>query len=257
MRFNSVDGWLKINSSAAWSDKTAEAGARYKEVRLFVDTEMKKTLAKRQRVVAWFELVRWIQGELPITLHESKSSKLISRAGESERDFRMRIADREREARDAEAEKLRKKYEPRFTTLRERVRRAEQAVEKEQGQSQQAMLGAAVAVGGSLLGALLGGRKGRGAGTAMRGAGRAARSRQDIAHAQESVTAARAQLDELEGAFAEELRRVKDGAGSEEVLSPVVIRPALKAISLRLVCLAWLPEGSAEGVRYETAQVTR
>jgi hypothetical protein len=55
MRFNSVDGWLKINSSAAWSDKTAEAGARYKEVRLFVDTEMKKTLAKRQRVVAWFE----------------------------------------------------------------------------------------------------------------------------------------------------------------------------------------------------------
>lgn len=53
MRFDSVDGWLKINSSAAW--KEGDDSARYKEVRLFVDAEMKKTLAKRQRVVAWFE----------------------------------------------------------------------------------------------------------------------------------------------------------------------------------------------------------
>ncbi len=195
------------------------------------------------------ELVRWIQGELPLTLFESKATKLVSRPGESERDFRMRLADLGRESRDAEAEKLRRKYEPKFTALQERIRRAEQAVERKQGQSQQAMLGAAVAVGGSILGALLGGRKGRGATTAIRGAGRAAQSRQGIEHAEETVAAARAQLDELEAAFQEELRRIQDGPASEEVLTEVVIRPALNAISLRLVSLAWLPYATDAGGR--------
>mgnify|MGYP006196376563 CR=1 FL=1 len=50
------------------------------------------------------EVVRWIQAEHPITLFESKAHKVVSRPGESERDFRMRLADLGREARDAAAD---------------------------------------------------------------------------------------------------------------------------------------------------------
>lgn len=54
MEFGDYKGWLKVRGTGAWSEATDD-GPRFKEVRLFVDTEMKKTLAKRQRVVAWFE----------------------------------------------------------------------------------------------------------------------------------------------------------------------------------------------------------
>src|SRR5690606_32531112 len=84
------------------------------------------------------ELSRCIRSCAPITLFESKVHKLTSRPGESEREFRMRLADLGREARDAEADRLRKKYATRFRTAEDRVRRAEQAVEKRSSQAKQA-----------------------------------------------------------------------------------------------------------------------
>ncbi len=197
------------------------------------------------------DVARWIKSELPLTLFKSAQFREVSRPGESERDFRIRLASLGREARDAEAVKLRKKYGPKLETLQERLRRAEQAVEKRKGQSQQAMLSTGVAALGGLLGALLGGGRGRSqlgrAGTAVRGAGRVARSRQEIAHADETVEAVQAQIGELEGELREELRRVESGNASEEVLEEVQVRANLNAISVRLSALVWLPvEGGQE-----------
>lgn len=204
------------------------------------------------------ELVRWVQGAHPITLYESKARRVFSAVGESERDFRMRLADLGREARDTQAERLRQKYEPRFRTLQERLRRAEQAVEKRSAQSRQAILntglstlGAVLGAAGSgkgkrtqggLLGAFLGGGASK-ATTAMRSAGRAAQTRQDVAHAAETVEAVQAQIEALEAEFQEELRKVEDATDATEALEEVVIRPALNAITVRLTALAWLPWG--------------
>ena len=63
------------------------------------------------------DVARWIKGEQPITLFESTRFKEVSRPGESERDFRMRLADLGREARDEQADKLRRKYEPKLDRL--------------------------------------------------------------------------------------------------------------------------------------------
>ena len=202
------------------------------------------------------DLVRWIQGASPVRLHESARLKIVSRPDESERDFRIRLADLEHEARDARKEKLRQKYEPRFRTLQERLRRAEQAVERRTAQSRQAMLNTGLTAigavlgsaggkrkGGGLLGAFLGGSAARGT-TAIRTAGRAAQSRQDVTHAAETVEAVQAAIAALEAEFAEELNRINYTAASEEPLGEVVIRPALNAISTRVTALAWLPWGA-------------
>lgn len=204
------------------------------------------------------ELVRWVQGAQPITLYESKVHRVFSRVGESERDFRMRLADLGREARDGQADRLRQKYEPRFRTLQERLRRAEQAVQKRAAQSRQAMLNTGLSTLGAVLGAassgkgkrsqggLLGAFLGGGASkatTAMRSAGRAAQTRQDVSHAEETVEAVQAQIEALEREFQEELRKVEDSADATETLEEVVIRPPLNGISLRVSALAWLPWG--------------
>jgi hypothetical protein len=204
------------------------------------------------------ELVRWVQGAHPITLYESKAHKVFSRVGESERDFRMRLADLGREARDVQADRLRQKYEPRFRTLQDRLRRAEQAVQKREAQSRQAMLNTGLSTLGAVLGAATSGKGSRARGgllgaflgggvskatTAMRSAGRAAQTRQDVSHAEETVEAVQAQLEALEAEFQAELRRVEDSADAAEALEEVVIRPPLNGISLRLTALVWLPWG--------------
>ncbi len=204
------------------------------------------------------ELVRWIQGTQPVTLYSSPAHKVVSRPGESERDFRMRLADLGHEARDRQADQLRKRYESRFRTLQERLRRAEQAVEARTAQSRQAKLNAGLtaagavlgALGGSqrggakggLLGALLGGSATRATGAA-RSAGRAAQTRQGVAHAQETVEAVREQIEALEADLQAELDRLQDSADSEAALEEILVRPAMNAMTVRLTALAWLPYG--------------
>jgi hypothetical protein len=192
------------------------------------------------------ELTRWIKAEQPIVLFESKETKLVSNVGESERDFRIRLAEHAREARDERADDVRERFDKRFRTLEDRLRRAEQAAARRAAQSQQAMLSTGVAVLGGLLGAMLGGgakgQLGR-ASTAARGAGRVARTRQEAAMAGETVEAVRAHIDELERELEDELRELEDEAVAQAPLDEVAVRANLNAISLRLVALAWLPHG--------------
>jgi hypothetical protein len=205
------------------------------------------------------ELVRWIQGAHPVTLLESKSRKAFSRPGESEREFRMRLADLGREARDEAVDRLRKKYESRFRTLEDRLRRAHQAVEKREAQSKQAMLNTGITALGAVLGAAAGGSRSRkgggllgallGAGTskattAMRSAGRAAQTRQDVAHAEETVEAVTAQIQALEQELQDEIRALEESVDVREPLEEVVIRPPLNAIQVRVTSLVWLPFGT-------------
>ena len=192
------------------------------------------------------ELARWIKASQPIVLYESKEMKLASEVGESERDFRIRLAERSREARDAHADRVRERFESRFRTLQDRLRRADQAAARRAAQSQQAVLNTGVAVLGGLLGAMLGGgakgQLGR-ASTAARGAGRVAQTRQEAAMAGETVEAVRAQIDDLERELQTELRRLDDAAVGEAPLEEVAVRANLNAISMRLVALVWLPNG--------------
>ncbi len=55
------------------------------------------------------EAQRWIQANIPLTLLESKSLKTVSRPGEREAEFRMRLADLRRDARDADVERIQKR----------------------------------------------------------------------------------------------------------------------------------------------------
>ena len=203
--------------------------------------------ARASSYKAWArELTRWIKAEQPIVLYESKEMKLVSNVGESERDFRIRLAEHAREARDERADEVRERFDKRFRTLEDRLRRAEQAAARRAAQSQEAMLSTGVAVLGGLLGAMLGGgakgQLGR-ASTAARGAGRVARTRQEAAMADETVEAVRAHIDELEREFQDELRELEDEAVAQAPLDEVAVRANLNAISLRLVALAWLPHG--------------
>ena len=91
-----------------------------------------------------------------VELWRSAALKCTSNAGESERDFRIRLQLQAREGRDAKVETLRAKYTTKLSSLQERIRRAEQAVAREQSQASQARVDTAISFGGAILGAVFG-----------------------------------------------------------------------------------------------------
>jgi hypothetical protein len=182
--------------------------------------------------------------------------KLSSRAGESERDFRVRLSQSGREDRDTQVEKLRKKHMVNYRALEDRLRRAELAVEREKGQAKQEQVQTAISLGATVLSAFLG-RKGRSAigraTTTARGVGRSAREAQDVARAEAQVQALRAQLADLQAELDAEIARLGERLDPEaEPLEALVVKPRKVDIEIKLLALAWAPAGTgADGA--ETA----
>ena len=170
-----------------------------------------------------------------------------SEPGESERDFRIRLAERAREERDLEIEKLRRKYESKIRTLEDRVRRAEQKVERERQEASSAKMQSAISFGATILSAVFG-RKvlsstniGR-ASTAARGFDRASKQRQDVTRAEEDMFAYQEQLEDLERQLQDEIDHIADKLDPLTVpLETIQLKPRKTDIEIRLLALAWIP----------------
>jgi hypothetical protein len=214
--------------------------------------ELPAAASKKTSYTAWKrEVTDWLYRHRKIELFKSSNLKEFSRPGETERDFRIRLSQRAREARDEALEKLRKKYAPKLSRLEDRIRRAEQAVERETEQAKAQKMQTAISVGATLLSAVLGRKAvsrssmGR-ATTAARGASRSMKEAQDIARARENVGALQETLAALEADFQSETEAVRQQFDPElEDLETVVIRPKKKDISVKLVALGWAPHWEA------------
>lgn len=189
----------------------------------------------------------WIYQTSKIDLFKSPTTNMLSKPGESERDFRVRLQQVGREERDRLSEELRKKYAPKITALRDRVRRAEQAREKQQNESRSSQVQAVISVGASILGAFLGRKTlsatniGR-ATTAIRSAGRVMKESQEVGHAEDNVATLQQQLADLETQFKSE--RDAQMAATDpltERLDPISLKPSKSNIVVKLVALAWVP----------------
>ena len=192
-------------------------------------------------------LTQYIFMTLRVKLLRSPSLKAVSRSGENERDFRIRLEMAAREERDRLKDQLRAKHESRLRTLQDRIRRAQAAVERESEQASQRKVDTAIRVGATLLGALFGRKAASrstvaGAGSAMRTLSRAGKEAADVRRAQESLEVLEQQLRELENEIEVEARSIEDRVDPRvEALETVEVRPKKTDISVALLALAWLP----------------
>ena len=195
----------------------------------------------------------WLFRNEKVDLLRSPSTKEISRPGESERDFRVRLQQSGREQRDTQLEKLRQKYAPKMTALQDRLRRAQQMVERQQIESRSSQLQAALSVGATIFGAFMG-RKAVSATTigkattAIRGAGRAIKESQDVGQAEENREALQQQLAALEAQFkAETDSLIASIDPLTEALETLSLKPTKSNIAVKLVALAWVPQWQEAG----------
>jgi hypothetical protein len=193
------------------------------------------------------DLLRWVRQNRPLVLLRSKRFGMTSQLGESEGEFRSRLAQVMRENRDMEVEKLRKKYDTQFTTLKDRLLRAEQAIAREDEQAKASKIQTAISFGTAILGAFLG-RKAVSAtsasrvGTAMRSASRVQKEKMDVARAQERAEAVRLQLSELDERLQEDIDAIGFSMDAQaEELEKISVNPKSTDITLEIFGLAWMP----------------
>jgi len=171
--------------------------------------------------------------------------KETSRPGETEGDFRVRIRQSVAEQRDLAIERLREKFAPKLAALQEQQRKAEQRVEKERAEAKESTFSAAVSVGSSILGALLG-RKMLStttmnrAATSARAATRVSRQRADIGRAEETVEAIGERLADLERQFHAEVEKIRQSLDPDKlVLEQVEVKPRKADVNVKQVSLVW------------------
>jgi len=179
--------------------------------------------------------------------YRSPEFKLTSNPGESEGDFRVRVSQSAREKRDKAVDVLRAKYSTKISALDDRIRRAEQRVDKEKADMRQAGVQTAVSIGATLLGAFLGrktfstGNVGR-AGTAVRRGMQTAKERADIESASENLDVLRQQRAQLEAEFAEETKALESSADpSAQRIDVSTQTPKKSDVAVRVVALVWMP----------------
>ncbi len=173
----------------------------------------------------------------------------VSKPGESERDFRIRLGDLARERRDDEKAKLQQKYSIQLARVQDQIRRATERKEKEAAQSHGQWLQAGLSVGGTLLGALFGGRKlsVSKVTTAARSASRIYKEGKDVDVAEESLEQLQARLrgisEQLDAEVAALAARFDPAT---EQLASAPVKPKKSDVDVRLVTLVWVPERSGE-----------
>ncbi len=193
------------------------------------------------------ELKTYLYQERIMTVWKCAELKQYSAPGEPEGEFRVRLKDQAREERDLAVEKLRKKYTSKLATVADRVKRAEQKVDKETAQYRNAQFQSVISFGTSILGAVFGRKLAsvtnvNRAGTAMRSVGRAAEQGGDITIAKQEVEKYKAELAELEAEFKTETEELEDSYDIDNLeLEALELRPRKSDIDVEQLLLLWTP----------------
>jgi hypothetical protein len=207
--------------------------------------------AQPRKYVLWEKSFgRWLAQNERIVLLRHPTMGVTSKPGEPERDFRIRLQLESRTARDAAVDAVRKKYAAKQAALAERLRRAEQAVDREAQQASDQKLQTALSFGATVLGALLG-RKAVSAGTigrattAARGVGRSMKEASDVKRASESVESVRAAVAKLDEQIEADIAAVGERFERELPLERVVVGPKRGQVEVQFVALGWMPSAPA------------
>jgi hypothetical protein len=245
------EGAEDVSVAARDLERSARQGGQF--------VEPPPAAAKARNYDTWQkDFTAWLATSRTLSLLKSPSVGQVSRPGEAERGFRVRLQQEAREQRDSAAEKLKAKYAPKTATLQERLRRAQQTVDREEEQVRQQKMQTAISAGSTLLGAFVGRRLlsattlGR-ATTTARGASRTLKEQQDIGRAQDTVAAVQQQLTALDEEFKAEMAQLgtKIDPLTEE-LETITVKAKKANVSVQLVTLAWVPYWQPAGGRPET-----
>lgn len=197
------------------------------------------------------EFVDWIYSNRSTTILKSPLTGMLSKAGETEGDFRARLIHAAHEARDAKIEELRAKHAPKIKAAEERLRNAKDDVELQNSQANSLFVDSVIRIGSTLLGAIVRRKvsitSSRGA---ISGASRALRERSDVSRARDKVERFEKELEEIERDCEDQVGKLKTSSNPQgEILEATIIRPLKRNCGTKAVGILWKPDKFPNSVK--------
>jgi hypothetical protein len=196
-----------------------------------------------------------IYSEEGLDLLYSAQTEEYSQPGESEADFRTRLAGKASAAREAELAKLETKFAAKRRNIEEDRARAKAAIAREQSQRNTGCIGTVMSMLGPILKIASGKRGGVGGlATAGRSAARTMQQHGDIGRAEDRLKMVEEEAAALEAEIAKAQQEVREryDTGAEKFRTETV-KPLKKNIVITAAGLAWVPWYDVGGGKLEAA----
>jgi hypothetical protein len=173
-----------------------------------------------------------------LKLFKDQVSGLVSNLNETERDFRVRLAQVLNEKRDEKLETMRLKYAPKIERLEEKLRLARQKAEAHQADVKRLEMESALSIGATVLGAFVGRKM-----NALSRANSAARDLNKVSRKRDAAQQAEENLDELLEKLSrlnEEFEKEAQTVDFKPQIVEINIAPKKASIAVKLSALAWV-----------------
>ncbi|MBS1956189.1 MAG: ATP-binding protein [Cyanobacteria bacterium SZAS-4] len=189
----------------------------------------------------------WLSQSQKYQLLYSDALDLYSLPNEQEGAFKVRLQQKSNELRDDSREKIRSKYATKLNALQERIRLAQQRLDREAQESRDDQLHSMLSVGATIFGAMVS-RKPFGATTinkatsAARKVSRASQKQADANRANDSLQSLQEQSDEMQNQCQDELNALNSEIQSHlEAIEYTGLAAKKSNIAVNAVVLLWLP----------------
>jgi hypothetical protein len=222
-------------------DSSPRAGVRF--------AALPEALASRGDFGAWKkQLIDYLYRTQALVVWRSPQFKEDSQPGESERDFRVRLAHLAHEERDGELEKLRDRYASKIAKIEKQLQTAQRTVASQKSQSREAVVATTLSWGETLAGMLFGrklvsrtnvGKTSR----SIRRTSKAADERADVAQAEENVNRLREEQANLDAELQSEIAALRASHDPQTIeLEKIAIPPRKSDLTITRLALAWVPK---------------
>jgi len=196
------------------------------------------------------DFAEWLYRNERAEVFTCPALKAESSPGETEADFRVRLAHEAREMRDAAVEKLRAAAAKKLATFQGKLATAEGQLARQKAESQSAMMQAGASILGGILGAVLGRKSGlgglaRSGSSAIGKASGAYKQQQDVSAANAKLETVQADIAQLNTELEAEIDRLSQSFESDRLaLETETLKPTRTNIDVQTVALLWLPYDS-------------
>ncbi|MBX9685348.1 MAG: hypothetical protein K2X27_01525, partial [Candidatus Obscuribacterales bacterium] len=174
-------------------------------------------------------------------------SGIYSKAQETEREFRIRLMQANREKRDSLLAELSKKYSDKLAALDEKLARAQTQLEREIADARNLQMESAIDVGASIFQAFVGRKvlssgKIRSASSAARKVGKLSRQQADVDTAQESVEKLEQKIALMQAEFDAEMKQLQAKLDpTVQILDSIFVPLKKTNIKVTQFYLCWAP----------------
>ena len=218
----------------------------------FTDLEAPLTDAKMVKDLEK-DFLDYVYHRAGLRLPSNPTLKLVAKPSDTSAEFRAHCADAAREARDADADKLKEKYEKKIKIIRDKLAREERELVEDQSELSARKMEEMAIHAENILGLFTGSRSRRRVSSSLTKRRMTTKAKADVEESMEEIEAFKQELAELEEELAEELGEINERwAEAATDIEETVITPYKKNIHLELFGVAWFPHWRLE----EGEQVT-